>query len=191
MNGFILKAAFIIILIFSLLGCSKNEPLNKKTEFETYIIPAGKHSSISKIRVLYKEEITFAVKFDSSAIYTTVDPVNQFSTNKLYGFSDCNTIHQENSARIGWRWFNNQLEILAYCYINSERFFENVTTLEIGNEYECSIKIIDDNYQFSINGAMVNIKRGCATEHLKYCLYPYFGGTEGAPHDIKIEIKDL
>jgi hypothetical protein len=46
-------------------------------------------------------EMKFMVKFDSSAVYQTVDPDNQGDINKLYGFSDNNQDHHTNSARIG------------------------------------------------------------------------------------------
>ncbi|MDQ3191186.1 MAG: hypothetical protein M3Q58_06310 [Bacteroidota bacterium] len=181
--------AFAFVFVFT--ACNKDEILRKKDDFVTYTIPAGEHRSVSSVKLYKGNELNFNILFDSTAIYTTLDPVNQHSINKLYGFSDCNSNHHDNSARIGWRWFNNNLEIFAYCYSETERSSELVTTIDIGKEYECTIKAIDDNYYFTINGKTCIIKRGCEKAKLKYFLYPYFGGTEAASHDITIKIKRL
>ena len=188
MNRFVLNIAVVTALIILAWSCSKTE-LSEK-EFETYLIPAGQQRSTSKIRLLSKKELKFIVKFDSSAVYTSLDHVNQFASNKLLGFSDCNTGHLENSARFGWRWLNNSLEILTYCYVGKERSMEYLTTLQLGKEYEGSLKSTEENYLFFINGATASIKRGCTESPVKYYLFPYFGGAETAPHDIRIKIKD-
>ena len=170
------------------MGCDKTELEDQ--EFETYTIPTGEQRSTRKIRLMSKKELKFIVQFDSSAVYTSLESINQSASNKLFGFSDCNTEHQQNSARFGWRWLNSKLEILTYCYNDSERLMQYLTTLEIGTAYECSIKIKKENYFFSINGATAMVQRGCSESRLRYYLYPYFGGTENAPHDINIKIKE-
>ena len=37
----------------------------------------------------------------------------------------------------------------------------------------------------------VYVDRNCPVEDKRYMLYPYFGGDETAPHDIKIQIKKM
>ncbi|RDC63253.1 hypothetical protein AHMF7616_01854 [Adhaeribacter pallidiroseus] len=37
----------------------------------------------------------------------------------------------------------------------------------------------------------MEMSRGCSGTSDKYKLFPYFGGDETAPHNIKIEIKEL
>ena len=49
-------------------------------------------------------ERKFVVKFDSTSIYNTLIPSNQYDINKLYGFSDNDSVHHLYSARFGWRW---------------------------------------------------------------------------------------
>lgn len=186
MNRFVLNIAVVAVIVLS-YSCRKTD-LGEK-EFETYLIPAGQQRSTCKIKLLTKKELKFIVKFDSSAIYTSLEPENQWASNKILGFSDCNTGHQENSARFGWRWLNNSLEILAYCYVDSQRTMEYLTTIEINKEYEGSLKITEENYLFFINGASASLKRGCSQSPVKYYLYPFFGGQETAPHDIRIKIK--
>lgn len=190
-----IKISFLIIFYFLLIylfaGCKKSELGEKKNEFVTYTIPEGKHRSTSKIKIYDSEELKFKILFDSSAVYTSSDPKNQYAINKLFGFSDCDSKHHKNSARVGWRWLNNNLEIFAYCYSDSERSTLLLTTIDIGKEYDCNIKAIENNYFFTVNDKSCLIKRGCHKSKLKYYLYPYFGGIEPASHDITIKIKKL
>jgi hypothetical protein len=133
----------------------------------------------------------FTVKFDSTAIYTTIDPANQGDINKLYGFSDNKSQHHEFSARFGWRWYKNALNLMAYYYNNSVVEWKDLGNVEIGKEHACAINIFADHYDFVLNGKTTQAPRkstGAAAEG--YQLYPFFGGTENAPHDIKILIRD-
>ncbi len=83
------------------------------TTFTNYTIKQGKQfcdqSTFSSVQYT---ELKFVVKFDSSAIYSTIDPSNQYDINKLYGFSDNNAEHQKFSARFGWQWSDKALHIL-------------------------------------------------------------------------------
>jgi hypothetical protein len=56
----------------------------------------------------------------------------------------------------------------------------------------CSIKITEGNYLFTANEKSVTLPRKSTTPKSKgYQLYPYFGGDETAPHDVKIWIRSL
>lgn len=177
---------FIIVLLFN--SC---ELFKEKKEYIIYTIPAGEQSSHTKVTLFTREEIKFLARFDHTAIYTTNDPVNQHDLNKLFGFSDCTSSHQHNSARFGWRWFNNQLEVYAYCYANGVRSSKFMTILNLEQDYECSIRIHDRRYIFYLNGVSVTMDRGCDSGGARYYLFPYFGGDEKAPHNITIKIKNL
>lgn len=159
--------------------------------FELFQIQKGKHSSSSKIVSLYSNTLSFEARFDNTAIYTSLDTINQHDTNKLLGFSDCNSHHQNNSARFGWRWFNNQIEIRAYSYANKVLTYLPIGTVETGETASYKIEIKDDHYIFSLNNYdPVIVDRGNTCEKgLYYMLWPYFGGDETAPHDINIYIK--
>lgn len=185
----LIKNLIALIFIFSFF--SSCELFERRKEFKTYIIPAGKQSSVSTVSFLSGEELRFLAKFDLTAIYATKDTLNQYDLNKLYGFSDCGTPHHNNSARFGWRWFNNRLEIHTYCYSNGARYSQFMTLVELNQEYEYSIKLIGNQYLFTINGVSITMPRGCNGAGNKYRLFPYFGGDEAAPHDISIRIKEL
>jgi hypothetical protein len=170
-----------------------DHPGNSSAQFIKYTIRAGQHYSDQSV---YKQtnytELKFIVKFDSSAIYQTIDPGNQYDVNKLYGFSDNNEGHQNFSARFGWRWSDGALRLFGYIYNNAAMSFEELGTINIGTEYTCSIKVTAANYIFTLSNTSKTLPRASASASaVGYQLYPYFGGDEPAPHDINIWIKPL
>jgi len=168
------------------------KPESETTDaFTTYIIPQNAHFTSNNFGVVPSNKLKFLAKFDASAMYTTIDKSNQADINKLYGFSDCSSDHQSNSARFGWRWYNNQLEILAYTYVNQKRIESFITAIDLNKAYEYELEATDTTYVFKLNGQTVETERGCAGSSDKYKLFPYFGGDETAPHAIRIEIKEL
>lgn len=158
-----------------------------------YTIPAGAHySNESSVKLMTKDRIKFKVWFDSTAIYQTRNKNNQADINKLYGMSDCNNNHQVNSARFGWRWYENRLEIHAYTYSNSQRNHSFVGVVELNSYNTCEISFTNSGYVFSLNNsAPVHLPRTCSSAAKGYKLYPYFGGEEVSPHEIKIKIQDI
>ncbi|MEJ8802263.1 hypothetical protein [Pontibacter sp. H249] len=188
-----------IFALFSLTSCELIEAVDQVVvpnfssgnKSGTYVIKKGKHYSNNKAKKLKAEIIRIEATFDSSAVYTTSDPKNQADINKLYGMSDCKTKHHTNSARFGWRWYNNQLEILAYTYVNKKREFKLIRAVEIGQPVTYELKLEDNQYVFTVNGTKVVMPRSCNGTGDGYLLYPYFGGDETAPHTIKIAIKNL
>jgi hypothetical protein len=194
------KTLFFLILLFVLVSCGKKENIilekaesvTEKNNFKTFTIDSGAHFCNDNSFVLRSlSELTFTVKFDSSAIYTTADPNNQDDINKLYGFSDNNEQHHLYSARIGWRWSNNALRLFGYVYNAGVKEDKELSTVSIGKENKCSIKINTNSYVFSINGITDSLPRKSLTPKAEgYQLYPYFGGDETAPHKIFIQIKE-
>jgi len=136
-------------------------------------------------------QLSFKVKFDSSAIYQTLSAGNQKDVNKLYGFSDNNAQHHEFSARFGWRWSDNALRLFGYVYNDSKVSMEEIGTIKIGEEANCAIKVNADTYVFTLNDQTLTMPRTSTTVEAEgYKLYPYFGGDELAPHEIHIWIKE-
>jgi hypothetical protein len=168
-------------------------PQKNAEGYTAYIIRKGNHSAEGNhYRSLLTDHLKFRVLFDSSCIYTTSREWNTADVNKLYGFSDCNTGHHVNSARFGWRWSGQALEILAYCYVNGERQSKLLGTIPIGQPVDMSIRLQESEYIFELNGQSFRMPRYCATSRAEgYQLYPYFGGDETAPHDVKILVRDL
>lgn len=163
------------------------------TDFVEYRIPKGNHYAEGKLfKQLHRAELRFQVIFDSSAIYETIKAENQYDINKLYGFSDCETMHHANSARFGWRWNGSSIEIHAYWYNDSIRHYQFLDNAVIGEPLELTIKVLPQEYEFRIKKATYRFPRHCNSTTISgYLLYPYFGGDEFAPHDIRIRIKEL
>ena len=190
----LLLAGSLFLFVAFIGGCSKpvKDP-EKETGFIEYLIPKGEHySSNNTIQLVSGTGLHFKVKFDSSCIYTTISSENAGDINKLYGFSDCSTQHQENSARVGWVWNGKALELHAYCYANSVRKSKLLGTIAIGEIKELAIGISGNQYVFIYDGVVTTMDRYCSSASITgYQLYPYFGGDEVAPHDVRIYIKPL
>ena len=158
-----------------------------------YFIPKGEHfANNNAYAPVETSELKFIVKFDSSAIYTSKQAVNQYDINKLYGFSDNDDDHHQFSARFGWSWTKNALHLYAYVYNEGAVTKTELGTVSIGSENVCRIAVSGSNYIFSVNDTQVSVPRKSITPSAKgYLLYPYFGGDETAPHNITILIKTL
>jgi len=178
-------------LVESAIDHSLNAP--RKGELIKYTIPKGEHyARQNTFQSINLEELNFTVRFDSSAIYQTSDPANQEDINKLYGFSDNHAEHQQFSARVGWNWARGTLRLYGYVYNNGQRVSQEITSIQVGTEYACSIKISADQYIFSVGHVELRLPRESkTTEAQGYKLFPYFGGDETAPHEIDIWIKEL
>ncbi|PRY15726.1 hypothetical protein CLV24_102350 [Pontibacter ummariensis] len=168
------------------------DELNPAPALVTYTLKKGGHYADYKpIRILSTARMKFQVTFDSTAIYTTTLKKNQGDINKLYGMSDCRTDHHTNSARFGWRWYKEQLELLAYTYKDKELSYELIGAVPIGEPITCELRMEKQQYVFEANGKRITMPRGCSGEADGLQLYPYFGGNEAAPHDITIKIREL
>jgi hypothetical protein len=160
-------------------------------KIQTFVIKKGDHySSPNPLTFTSKSQLAFDALFDSSCIYQTTDPLNQEDINKLYGFSDCNSQHLENSARVGWRWSDDSLRIFGYVHNGGVMMFQEITTAPIGSVIACRITCLADQYEFDVNGKTVFLPRHCSGRYSRYRLYPYFGGDETAPHDIRIQVME-
>ena len=159
--------------------------------FQKYTIRAGQqYCDQNGYKPIDLSEMKFSVKFDSTAIYQSMNAENQNDINKLYGFSDNNSDHHQFSARFGWRWSENALRLFAYVYNNGIVTSKEITTVPIGQEFTCSIRVVLNKYVFSVNDTNTELPREAQTSTARgYQLYPYFGGDEVAPHEINIWIK--
>lgn len=166
---------------------------SSSNSFVKYTIKQGQHiADKSSYKTITANELNFIVRFDSTAIYQTLIPENQYDINKLYGFSDNGSDHHQFSARFGWRWSDHALRLFAYTYNNGEMSSRELTTIPIGVEIKCSIKVAGNSYVFIVNDITETMQRSSTLTSAKgYQLYPYFGGDETAPHDVHIWIKNL
>tara|TARA_E500000331_G_scaffold345720_1_gene383624 strand:- start:530 stop:1075 length:546 start_codon:yes stop_codon:yes gene_type:complete len=176
------KILCLIILFFS---CKKI-----KDNYTTFFIPQGEHRSTAAYNASNDTVFNWRIIFDSSAIYKTVDSINQLDINKLIGWSDCGEDHSESSIRFGWRWVDN-LEIHWFKHENGNFSFDKITNINLCEPHDYYLKIHTWDYEMRVDGVRVFIPRNCVEHKRKYQLYPYFGGDETAPHRIKIKIKNI
>lgn len=186
------KSLILLISCLSLLVFVSCEP--EADLYRHFTIQKGDHFANPRVvESLQASRLVFEAKFDESSVYHFEEEGFQDSKNKLLGFSDCNSMHHENSARFAWQWYNEQLEIYAYCYVNGLRVeeFIGVVNLYETNRYE--IEITSEQYVFRLNnGEPHYIQRGnVCNSGLYYMCWPYFGGTLPAPHDVRIAIKTM
>ena len=210
-----LKFAFILIAL-SNAACSKSDiqapvqdsgsnplredPLEtdaiasaRAITYTSYLIRKGNNfCDQSTTRYLtVSGEMKFSARFNQSAMYTTIDPVNQYDINKLWGFSE-GFNNQYNSARIGWAYNNGALRLYGYVHAKGVRYSKEICVVSIGSEIPCSIKLNGSSYLLTANGVTVALPRGLtSTKASGLQQYPYFGGDERAPQDIRIEIKPI
>lgn len=178
----------LTIFLISLISCETL--FIDQTIEKTFIIRAGKHESDHGFRGFEGDTLNFIAKFSGSAIYASSDPANQADLNKLLGFSNCNTHHLQNSARIGWRWYNDRLEIFAYVRDNGRLIFQYITSVPLDTLISYSIQMNESGYLFIVNGTEKYIKTSSSCKGTNnYILWPYFGGDEPAPHDIEIYLE--
>jgi cytochrome c biogenesis protein ResB len=187
----------VLASIGLLAGCSKDLPGNQDGNpsddgFTTYLIRQGQqYCDQNTIKLLTTSGMTFLVRFDSSAIYQTNDPQNQYDINKLWGFSEGYN-HQYNSARFGWRWSDNALRLFGYVYNAGTRISREISAIPIDSTIHCSVMIRDSLYDFTVNDSIISLPRTATGVNASgYQLYPYFGGDETAPQNISIKIKEL
>jgi hypothetical protein len=182
-------AILLMLAAASTLFTSCEEEADLSRDF---VIAEGEHYASPRIvQSLQSNTLSFSAKFNETAMYHFDDAGFQDSKNKLLGFSDCNSLHHDNSARFAWQWYNDQLEIYAYCYVNGERAekFIGVVKLHEVNHYE--LKVTDASYEFQLNNQEpITIKRGNVCDKgVYYLLWPYFGGSVPAPHNVHIALK--
>lgn len=162
-------------------------------------IPSGKHRARPRRFGLYRRKtlFTWLVKFDESCRYDLGND-DQGDTNKLCGVGYL-PHHHKNSARFGWRYDTKlqQIELLAYCYVDGRRVIHNICFIDLGKEYRIKLQVLGNCYYFdvyepgSINALGVVFIDHYHSRKLKYRLGCYFGGDKVAPHEMKIQIEKV
>lgn len=131
--------------------------------------------------------------FDDTARYDLGN--KQDTINKLIGFSDGTFNHHKNSFRLGWLYnpHKDKIEISAYIYRDgeNERYF--LFDVDIYEPVKVNVKCLRDVYRIVLNDYQVFYTKRSTKIKLpyKHMLWPYFGGTVVAPHNINIQINWL
>lgn len=182
---------FLCFCLMLFLGCDATIPLDPTTGFEVFTIQKGNQNSVVRNEDFTSQGIEVTVIFDESAIYTFEDANDQSDINKLIGFSDCDRFHQLESARIGWRWFNDELQILTYVYNDGDLSFKLMGSVPLNTTIALSIVIQDDHYVFSGDQlSTLTIPRASdCSDGVNYWLWPFFGGNQSAPQEVTIQVK--
>jgi len=174
-----------------------SNPPSFSDDFVTYLIRADSHDAENtqgNLTIQGSNRMEFQAIFDESCIYTNRIPGNVHDINKLMGFADCGTIHHEASARFGWNWKDDALKIYTYVYVGGQRLPEKLMgEVALNKIHHFKLEVEGDKYIFTLNGHEEVMPRQCSDNvgKLAYKLYPYFGGDETAPHDIRIKIRML
>ena len=167
-------------LIISFCGCTK------PVSWKEYDIRKGDHYCGIHYGTLTSQVLRFEANFSSSCIYCGNTDIN-----KLYGFSECDEYHHKNSARFGWRWDTTHISIWAYYYNSGVFHSKLLGYCGVNESRQYQIRILENYYQYSFSGSEVVVPRDHRCDlGLYYRLWPYFGGTQTAPHDMKIYIQD-
>lgn len=188
------KYVLLLATIF-VVGCN-----NLYTTPEiTYLIKTGDHHSNVEgslprngQRVLKTKALEFTARFNKSAAYD-LKSNDQQDINKLFGFSDCNSLHQKNSARFGWNYNtrSGEIDIFSYVYKNGKRITEHLGSTTLNETVVYKITVSENHFIFDFKGTSLQIERGSQCNiGLYYMLFPYFGGNQTAPHDIRIFIRE-
>lgn len=190
--------SFIIAgcIILSFLGCEKlpsssqSNDLDGSLDWVTYTILPNEHSHTKSSFLSFTDSMLhFNVVFDSSCVYQSIDPDNQLDWNKVAGFSDCNSLHQSNSLRLGWRYTPDEgIELAAYYYIDGLRGYTIVDTVQILDTTEVKLTR-STRYNTWVNNRNTKTNRHCSERPNGYRLMPYFGGDESAQDTVRIHIQ--
>ena len=178
--------SWLAIIWIMIIGC---EP-TWEYEYELFTIPKGEHYSTYQVELLQAEHLQFEAMFDETVYYQTKTEENQYDINKLFGFSDCNSHHHDNSARFGWRYVADSIEIFVYSYVSGERLSEPIGKTIPNHADYYQISLTTNHYIYQFNDKVIEVPRTKPCDQgVYYLLFPYFGGNETAPHDIHVYIK--
>lgn len=180
---------YLLLFAAGFISCQKLEITEDLDGFVVYTIKKGEHSVGSSVSFRAGNYIECLGVLTESCVYT-IDSTNQCDINKLFGLSD-SLSHLDHSARFGWRYYNNQLEILAYVRRGSNFYFEILGTVNPGDVEKYKIEILNDVYRFTFKDSVFDMPRTSKYTGPRYTLYPYFGGNIKAPHDITIKLKRI
>ena len=162
----------------------------------TYIIPANGQTAIPNL-VQKHEGITrmsYYIQFDDGCKYS-LPTKDSNDINKGYGFSYALLgQHHTNSSRVGWNWKSDTLLLYNYSYFTNTRLQKKI------NSYARNKPIYVEQWYAGKDTAWIAcVQNGKGTAKFVtgvgpinrssgYLLYPYFGGTSRAPHEMRVTV---
>ena len=159
-----------------------------------FTINGGSHYSNNLLYKIFnflnfKKKMTSEVIFDQSCKYD-LGTADQLDINKLTGFSI--GYHHRDSARFGWRYLNDKIELFSYCYISGQRIYKKICDVNLDQPVKLQIVDNDNSYLFRVfvnNATYISKVDKNRSFGIGYKLWPYFGGNCKAPHAINISIN--
>lgn len=162
------------------------------------VINAGDHdpTPFNSTSVLVSpRELSATVTFDSTCIYD-IGAADQDDWNKVIGLGFVGSKdqplgaapHQVDGVRVGWRWSTRlkRIELGAYAYVAEQRIDFKIADVLINQPTKLTIKIDYDRKLYQVMGG-----QPIPFTHDKTFAYEtglYFGGTQVAPHQIRVKI---
>lgn len=125
------------------------------------------------------------VRFTDSCKYT---PDPEGDTNKLCGVGFLPG-HHTHSARFGWRWVGNGVELSAYVYDGGKRTIVPFIVVQIGELVDLRL-VAGRDYEFYVNDKLLVVARG-NKKKWTYRLGLFFGGNAPAPHTMNVLITRI
>lgn len=157
-----------------------------------YTFKKGWHYAWHWFKLYFSREglIEHTVNFSKECVYS-FGSIEDFDVNKLFGRSF--GLHHKNSVRFGWRANAEKKTILIYMYNYKDgiRQIKELCSCIPGRSYTFKIKYNKKVALFEVSEKNWKTKFSMeinAKTKLGYKLYPYFGGTNPAPHKMSIEI---
>ncbi len=198
-----LFAITILVTTIMVIYAALHHELRK---YNAYVIKKGKHycsATWERLIICNRSSMFFRVMFSNGASYILQDKNDQKDINKLYGLGWGLRGPTYNSLRVGWRFdpVTNLVELFTYVHDANRGFiYYALGKVSLLEEFEIRI-YIDKGSRHAVN---VMLKRNDANKntvnrhvfveripYLKYRLFPYFGGNQTAPENIKIFIKEV
>ena len=157
--------------------------------YATYIIARGAHSSgwHWPDPFLRRTGVEFRFRLHADCAYA-MEGEDRYDWNKLYGFSQL--VHQRNSLRVGWRARpDGQYETALYCHragVISAHLIPEKLSYDTWRRAALTIEAGEYVYYDDLGN---RVAIGCMTDcRAGYMLFPWFGGTQTAPHEMHIDI---
>jgi hypothetical protein len=158
-------------------------------------IKAGKHTSSPwKMRLKTRPFVEAAVELNKDMFYDS----KAVFTNKLFGFSS-GIHHLWRSARIGYTPISkSRVAIMAYIRERGQKITVPICQVPWTAKFYASIEEKNTGYGFKVkvgdetHSTLVTAgKKKRIYKGLRYCLWPYFGGTMRAPFTFTVKVTYL
>lgn len=188
-NRWLISLFIIASILLALSSCEA--PVENRSSRDFTIRYGERYASPRRFEQFEAKRLAFTAKFDESAVYSVDYVGSEKDKNILMGFTDCNSLHNENSARFSWQWLNARLNLYAHCYVNGTRIEEYLGAVDLNLENRYEIAVTEGQYVFYVNGEQKTAfeRQSVCDGADNYLLFPYFAESVPAPHHIKIQIE--